>query len=525
MGKETHSKSEFRQLGCSITLEKVKYTALFLYVCDMNGMSMTFGSVCSGIETASIAFTPLGLKPLWFSETAKFPSMLLADHYPNVPNYGDMRELPQKIGLRMIEAPDLLCGGTPCNSYSTLGKRLGLDDQRGGLSLTFTDIADSIDNVRREKGLDGCLILWENVEGILSDKGNAFGHFLYRLTGCEKTFNITKWSAAGIVCGRKRKAVWRVLDAAGFGLPQHRKRVFVIASANPSGNIAAVLFETGDIPPSSHKESRDYSSIIRKKGSKTIEIFSENTNCLYAAYSTKYNDRSANYGTLLAAENGRLRRFTPLECERLMGIPDNYTLINDVKGDSPRYQALGNAWAVNVVRWIAERFSLRFTNSDIDCCLFPTYTERLLLLDKPVKIGDKYLNASPYPYGSKQSSVFGLLESSVDGKYFLSKDLCRGILRRKEEDRAKMNPRLESLMKGYIADKECCQNAFLHNIGQKVRYHRKLNHLTQKDLADRTGLSLRYVIAIEQGKENISVLNLKAMADGLGVALSALIEE
>lgn len=107
-------------------------------------MKLRFGSVCSGIEAASVAWNPLGWEAAWFSEIDPFPCAVLAHCFPNVPNYGDMTTLPQRILDGEIEAPDLLCGGTPCQAFSVAGKRRSLDDARGNLSLVFCQIADAI---------------------------------------------------------------------------------------------------------------------------------------------------------------------------------------------------------------------------------------------------------------------------------------------------------------------------------------------------------------------------------------------
>ena len=110
----------------------------------------SYGSVCSGIEAVSVAWQDFAT-PLWFSEIEAFPCALLQYHYPNIPNLGDMQNLPQKILHREIPAPDVLIGGTPCQSYSYAGKRHSLNDERGGLMLTFINIANAIDKVRKEE--------------------------------------------------------------------------------------------------------------------------------------------------------------------------------------------------------------------------------------------------------------------------------------------------------------------------------------------------------------------------------------
>ena len=114
---------------------------------------LSFGSVCSGIEAASVAFQPLGWSPAWFSEIDSFPSELLKQRFPNVKNLGDMTALPQRIRTGEIKAPDLLCGGTPCQAFSVAGKRQSLADNRGNLTLIFCEIANAIEDVRRQDNL------------------------------------------------------------------------------------------------------------------------------------------------------------------------------------------------------------------------------------------------------------------------------------------------------------------------------------------------------------------------------------
>ena len=204
-----------------------------------------FGSVCSGIEAASVAWNPLGWKAAWLSEIEPFPSAVLAHHYPDVPNLGDMTALPERIMSGEIEAPDVFCGGTPCQAFSVAGLRKSLDDARGNLSLTFCEIANAIDDVRHARGEPPAVIFWENVPGVLSTKDNAFGCFLAGLAGEDDPLVAPreKWTNAGAVYGPKRAVAWRVTDAQYFGVAQRRRRVFVVASARDGFDPAAVLFE------------------------------------------------------------------------------------------------------------------------------------------------------------------------------------------------------------------------------------------------------------------------------------------
>ena len=206
---------------------------------------MKFGSVCSGIEAASVAWEPLGWKAAWLSEIEPFPCAVLKHHYADVPNLGDMTKLPDLILSGEVEAPDVFCGGTPCQAFSVAGLRKSLDDARGNLSLVFCEIANAIDHVRSARGEQPAIVFWENVPGVLSTKDNAFGCFLAGLAGEDDPLVPPgdKWTNAGCVFGPTRTVAWRVLDAQYFGVAQRRRRVFVVASARDDFDPIKVLFE------------------------------------------------------------------------------------------------------------------------------------------------------------------------------------------------------------------------------------------------------------------------------------------
>lgn len=244
-------------------------------------MNITYGSVCSGIESASAAWEPLGMAADWFSEIEPFPCVVLKHHWPDVPNLGDMTLLPELVRMGLVSAPDILVGGTPCQAFSVAGNRESLDDERGQLTLTYVDLANAIDEQRETN--DECIVNWENVPGVLNTADNAFGCFLGELAGsgcelfpstdkpisgksnklwrwCKKTKqHRAKWSNAGCVFGPKRTVAWRVIDAQYFGVPQRRRRVFVVASSRDGFDPCKVLFEfegvRRDIAPS--RETRE----------------------------------------------------------------------------------------------------------------------------------------------------------------------------------------------------------------------------------------------------------------------------
>lgn len=433
---------------------------------------MKFGSVCSGIEAASVAWHPLGWDAAWLSEIEPFPCALLAHHYPHVPNLGDMKTLPDRIRSGEVEAPDLFCGGTPCQAFSVAGLRHSLDDARGNLSLTFCEIANAIDSVRTTP----CIVFWENVPGVLNTKDNAFGCFLGALAGEDDALIPPggRWANAGFIDGAKRTVAWRILDAQYFGVAQRRRRVFVVASARADFDPAAVLFEFDgvrrDTAPSreagqevagtiakcsfsggaggrpegaagnhfvnwpaeiattldahfgdkqgledqhinggapclslcltsgtGQRYDAETETLIPTNGGHFVAFHhnaqacqlpsfdrdtsvSNSLTCLQQAavsgvlpigWDEEMNASIEQSDTLLRGGQGgrhdgvmnyalQVRRLTPVECERLQGFPDNYTDIKP-KGkptpDGPRYKALGNSWAVPVVRWIGKRIA------------------------------------------------------------------------------------------------------------------------------------------------------------------------
>ncbi|WP_410198938.1 phage N-6-adenine-methyltransferase [Citrobacter braakii] len=229
---------------------------------------MKYGSVCSGIEAASKAWEPIGWKPAWFSEIEPFPSAVLAHHWPEVTNLGDMTKISDAVRAGDVEAPDVLVGGTPCQAFSIAGLREGLSDDRGQLTLSYVELANAIDAKRRERGEPESIIVWENVPGVLSSKDNAFGCFLAGLAGESSELQPAggKWTHAGCVSGPERVIAWRVLDAQFFGVAQRRRRVFVVASARKGFDPAAVLFELDSVRRDSAPSRESQPEVARNAG-------------------------------------------------------------------------------------------------------------------------------------------------------------------------------------------------------------------------------------------------------------------
>jgi len=400
-------------------------------------MSLTFGSVCSGIEAASVAWHPLGWRTAFLSEIAPFPRAVLSHHYPDTPLRGDFTE----IEAGDHDPIDVLVGGTPCQSFSVAGLRGGMADARGNLALEYLRLADRL----RPRWL-----VWENVPGVLSSNGGRdFGSFLGGLGQLGYGF------------------AYRVLDAQHFGLAQRRARVFVVGYLGDWRRAATVLFEPAslrrhpapsreagkatayDLAPSltasgrgvertgesrgqdpvvlayggnnqsgpidvatalnaSHTasgrqdcESETFIATTLRARDQSRGVDSDCTDTLIAFDTTQMTsvanrsnpkagdpchplargahppavafdwyashqqgmpvlDVSPPLKTTMqpAIASAAIRRLTPRECERLQGFPDDYTLVpyrKKLAADGPRYQALGNSMATNVMAWIGKR--------------------------------------------------------------------------------------------------------------------------------------------------------------------------
>ena len=341
---------------------------------------MIYASVCSGVEAASLAWMPLGWKPAWFSEIEPFPCAVLKRRFPEVPNLGDMT----KIKVETIEngklqrfkngsgadvvvpgGVDLLVGGTPCQGFSVAGKQDGLDDPRSALCLAYCELLETM----RPRWF-----VWENVPGVFSaNQGDDFRAFLRKI------------DEIGYSCA------WRVLDAQyvrvdGYprAIPQRRRRVFVVGYFGSDFRCPAeVLFEPEIVfrttPPRRSKGSGVARCLTASTGGasgkeqqNTVVICNSvpDVLCVHGSQDPVTQHELAHTA---GRNNGRencvyenhpqafVRRLLPVEYERLMGFPDNWTRIvwkgkpEERCPDSHRYKACGNSMCVNVMRWIGMR--------------------------------------------------------------------------------------------------------------------------------------------------------------------------
>jgi len=299
--------------------------------------------VCSGVEAATVAWHPLGWEPQWFSEIEKFPSAVLAHHYPEVPNLGDMTKFKEWTD----DPIDLLVGGTPCQSFSVMGLRGGLDDPRGNLMLTYLAIAARC---------SARWLVWENVPGVLSsNRGRDFGTFLGALGKLGYGF------------------AYRVLDAQYFGVAQRRRRVFVVGCLGGWRRAAAVLFERSSLsghPAPSREAREDVAKCLTRGIGQRYDFETETFPIVFGAQNSASQGDSVSTHVAPTLDKSKtpavqcgatVRRLTPRECERLQGFPDDYTLIpyrGKSAADTPRYKAMGNSMAVPVMRWIGERIQM-----------------------------------------------------------------------------------------------------------------------------------------------------------------------
>lgn len=272
-----------------------------------------------------MSWCALGWECRWVAEVDPFCSELIRQRWGHR-NHGDVTK------LECPAAVDLLVGGTPCQSFSVNGLRKGLDEDRGNLSMHFCRLAGD---------LRPDWIVWENVPGVLSTHGGRdFGSIL---------------GALGVLGYR---LCYRVLDVRYFGVPQRRRRVYVVGHRRSQGAAAAVLFDSpapggdGGTVTKARKEARptDHGTALFGWSGDTTPKFGVECVPTLRAY-------QGGEGVGIIGD-GIFRRLTVTEWERLQGYPDGYTAIDiDGKpaGDSVRRTALGNAFSVPVIRWIGER--------------------------------------------------------------------------------------------------------------------------------------------------------------------------
>lgn len=343
---------------------------------------LTLGSLFDGIGGWLLAAEHAGVKPIWSSEIEKLPIAVTAHHFPKVKQMGDING----IDGGAIPPADIVTMGSPCQDLSIAGTRKGLKGERSGL---FHEANRVIREMRQAtKGVYPRYVVWENVTGAYSsNRGMDFKTVLESLAKTDIPMpGSGKWAGAGMVRSKQCSIIWRTLDAQYWGVAQRRRRIFLVVDYTGGGGTEEILFK----PESLQRPSRPRQTLsatfeqnvtdgtatpvfdISHRNSKVVR---ENSVCPTI---TRYAGTGGNnvpviiqpiVGTLLARdskgpdrsflENGKLicekddrnlyvRRLTPLECERLQGLPDDWTNVT-VNGkqasDSARYRAIGNGMA------------------------------------------------------------------------------------------------------------------------------------------------------------------------------------
>ena len=297
---------------------------------------MKYISLFSGIEAATVAWKPLGWECVAVSEIDPFACAVLKHHYPNTPNLGDITKITkeQLHDIKKIHTNiDILIGGSPCQSFSMAGLRKGLNDPRGNLMLEYIRVVDIIKPT---------YFIWENVPGVLSsNKGRDFGTLIQSMA--ELGYSLA----------------WRTLDSKNFGVPQRRRRVFLVGCLGNNKRPFEILFE----PKSSqrnHQKSREKRQDNTTKTTSSTEKQYASTICS-RDHKGLASDSFGHDSQHAVIHNSKVRRLTLIECERLQGFPDNYTQIpwrNKEAKDCPmshRYRCLGNSMTTNVIKWIGEQ--------------------------------------------------------------------------------------------------------------------------------------------------------------------------
>ncbi len=281
---------------------------------------LSFGSLCSGIEGAAIAWAPLGWSHAFYAETDPSCIQLLEEKYPDVENLGDVSQVEE------TPAADVLVAGTPCTSFSITGSRMGLAAADGQLALRVAELADAC---------GARWVVWENVAGVLSSNGGKdFGRFLRSLGEHGYGF------------------AYRILDARYFGVPQRRRRVFVVAHRGDWRRAAGVLIDSGGRhqAPAAAPAKLPHGSL---RGGALLGWNWDASPKWGAEVAPTLRATQGGKGAGIVG-GGRFRKYTPVEMERLQGFPDHYT---DGFNYKQRRKMLGNAFCVPVLRWIGARIA------------------------------------------------------------------------------------------------------------------------------------------------------------------------
>ena len=374
---------------------------------------MKYLSLFSGIEAATVGWHHLGWECVGVSEIDPFACEVLKQRLPHIPNLGDITKITkEELNEKFPNGLDIVVGGSPCQAFSVAGLRKGLEDPRGNLMLEYIRIVATIRPT---------YFIWENVPGVLSsNRGRDFGTLLQAM---EKL---------------GYQLCWRTFDSKNFGVPQRRRRVFLVGSLANNRHPFEILFERKSVQGDNTKSRETRQDNTTKTTASTKEHFYRHSSFATYTQSNQGGTLKASGGDFLGGETlviekqhfyrlaslrtggnvesnvsptltsgmscgdtlpvtiytaekqyastlcardhkgvssdsfghdsqqlvnteTKVRRLTPIECERLQGFPDNWTQIawnGKEPKDCPishRYRCLGNSMTTNVMRWIGER--------------------------------------------------------------------------------------------------------------------------------------------------------------------------
>lgn len=374
-------------------------------------MEITLGSLFDGIGGFPLCAEWNGIVPLWASEIEKVPIEITKKHFPDMKHLGDIT----KIDGAKIEPVDVITFGSPCQDLSIAGKRKGLEGERSGLFKSAVNI------IRKMQSSTGGqyprYAVWENVPGAFSsNKGLDFRTVLEEITKTEIPMpSGGKWAEAGMVECPNCQVAWRTMDAQFWGVPQRRKRIYLVADfrgrcageilfkpesvsryfAEGSGEREGIAgsVEVGVRTTSDRNITFAKISSTLRAGAGAPKHFQDYTGRLVATKSNTVclnmanpsNEPNYNLAPTLCSRMGtggnqvpvilqpilfeprspdgtpnyKVRRLTPTECERLQGFPDKWT---DGFADALRYKALGNSLALVNANFVISRIAKKLSS-------------------------------------------------------------------------------------------------------------------------------------------------------------------
>ncbi|HHQ0827642.1 TPA: DNA cytosine methyltransferase [Listeria innocua] len=354
-------------------------------------MNLTLGSLFDGIGVFPLAAQRNGITPLWASEIEKAPIKITRKQFPEMLHLGDLT----KLHGGKIPPVDIVTFGSPCQNLSTIGNREGLAGKKSNLFYQAIRIIEEMRDATN--GKYPTLAIWENVMGAFSSNDRMdFKAVLEAFVQTQVPVPPSdKWAHAGMVRGRDADLCWRVLDSQYWGVPQRRRRIFLVADFR-GFRAREILFDPKRMQPdpetslksrlSPTSDDREITTETRRE----IQLypFQERRMRTYAktgnqsGFLASFGRTRDPFPTLLAGtvdvfaywvqgkeEEGFVRKLTPLECERLMGLPENWTqygVDNQIISDSARYKALGNSIVVPCAEYILSSVAKVYGKGEIN---------------------------------------------------------------------------------------------------------------------------------------------------------------